>query len=106
MLYHSHNGYRWPVTVTKTSKNVDAAMRAMDWLYSEEGINESKFGREGIDWVKDGDEFVYRIEKNALESQITLGATFVLDTKTKHDNFALALSGNVVIYVTDGKVTQ
>ena len=59
-----------------------------------------------IEWVKDGNEFVYRMEKSDLESQITLGATFVLDTKTKHDNFALALSGNVVIYVTDGKVTQ
>ena len=55
MVYHSHNGYRWPVTVTKSSGNVEHAMRAMDWLYSEEGINESKFGREGIDWVKDED---------------------------------------------------
>lgn len=53
MLPHSHNGYRWPVTVSNTSPNVAAAMSAMDWLYSEEGILEMNNGLEGEHYLVD-----------------------------------------------------
>lgn len=53
LLAHSHNGYRWPVTVSKSSPNVPAAMKAMDWLYSDEGYKDMKSGLLNEHYIKD-----------------------------------------------------
>lgn len=54
---HQNNGFRWPVTVSKTSKNIDACMRMMGWIYTDEGIYQNIFGEEGVHWVKDDTYF-------------------------------------------------
>ncbi len=53
LLYHQNIGYRWPVTISKKSKYIDSAIKAMDWCYSEEGINTLAYGEEGTHWKKD-----------------------------------------------------
>ena len=50
---HYNIGRRWPMTLTKTSKYVDEALKAVDWLYSEEGNSLMRFGEEGVHWEKD-----------------------------------------------------
>ncbi len=63
MIPHSHNGFRWPVTVSKSSPNIPAAMKAMDWLYSEQGILEMNNGLEGEHYLADDN---YTQGKNSL----------------------------------------
>ena len=46
--------------------------------------------------------FVYELDQAALEGMISLSQTFVLDTKAEHDAFRLALTGNIVVRITDG----
>lgn len=59
-----------------------------------------------IEWTKENDgTFTFTMDKAALEEAISLKHTFVLDTKAKHDAFRIALTGNVVVRVTDGIVT-
>ena len=50
---HYNIGRRWPATITKSSKNLDKAIEAMDWLYSEEGNTLVRYGEEGVHWKKD-----------------------------------------------------
>ena len=52
-LYHQNNGFRWPVTISKSSKVIDACIKAMDWGYSEEGYDMFLTGKEGEHWEKD-----------------------------------------------------
>ena len=63
MIPHSHNGYRWPVTVSKSSPNIPAAMKAMDWLYSDEGISVMNYGLEGEHYLADEN---FTLGKNSL----------------------------------------
>lgn len=59
-----------------------------------------------IQWTKEANgTFTFTMDKAALEDAISLNGTFVLDTKAKHDAFRTALTGNVVVRVTDGIVT-
>lgn len=59
-----------------------------------------------IQWTKEANgTFTYTMDKAALEAAISLNGTFTLDTKAKHDAFRTALTGNVVVRVTDGIVT-
>ncbi len=67
---HQNNGFRWPATVSKTSKNIDAAMRMMDWLYTDEGIYSNRFGKEGEHWVKD-DSYFYGAKVTGTQSYST-----------------------------------
>ncbi len=53
LFRHQNVGFRWPVTISKNSQHVDACMKAMDWLYTDEGINTTLFGQEGLHWEKD-----------------------------------------------------
>lgn len=46
-------GFRYPIVVSKASKNVDAAFRAIDWLYSEEGYMQMAWGPKGRWWDYD-----------------------------------------------------
>lgn len=56
-------------------------------------------------WHKEADgTFTYTLDQAALEDQIKLSQTFVLDTKAEHDAFRIALTGNVVARVTDGEI--
>lgn len=59
-------------------------------------------------WEKNEEQgtFTYTLDQAALEEMISLGHTFVLDTKAKHDAFRVALTGNIVARVTDGTVNQ
>ena len=60
-----------------------------------------------FEWTKEDDgTFTYTLDKDDLQEAIQLNGTFILDTKTKHDEFRAALSGNVVARVTDGKVNN
>lgn len=58
-----------------------------------------------VTWTKQADgSFTYTLDQAALEEQIQLTQTFVLDLKSEHDAFREALSGNVIARVTDGTV--
>ena len=46
--------------------------------------------------------FTYEMDEAALKAAITLNYNFVLDTKAEHDAFRNALSGNIVVRITDG----
>lgn len=60
-----------------------------------------------VTWTKETDgSFTYTMDKTALEAEISLNKNFVLDLKSEHDEFRKALSGNVIVRVTDGTVTQ
>jgi hypothetical protein len=60
-----------------------------------------------VSWTKEADgTFTYTMDKAALEAEISLNKNFVLDLKSEHDEFRSALSGNVIVRVTDGTVTQ
>ncbi|MBQ2718586.1 MAG: hypothetical protein IJF73_00800 [Clostridia bacterium] len=64
-----------------------------------------------VTWTPGVDEddapiFTYTLNEDALKTMITLNGDFVLDTKAEHDAFRDALSGNIVVRVTDGTVTQ
>ncbi|MBQ4110428.1 MAG: extracellular solute-binding protein [Clostridia bacterium] len=63
-------GYRWPVTITKNSKVIDDCLRAMDWLYGEEGISMMIRGKEGEHYVKD-DNYITGIRKTGVQSSTT-----------------------------------
>ena len=57
-------------------------------------------------WTKQADgSFTYTMNQSALEAQIELSQTFVLDIKAEHDAFGEALKGNIVARITDGVVT-
>ena len=59
-----------------------------------------------FDWTDNGDgTFTYTLDKDDLESMISLSRTFVLDTKAEHDAFRVAMSGNIVARVTDGIIS-
>lgn len=59
-----------------------------------------------ITWTKENNgTFTYTMDETALKAAISLNGTFKLDTKAKHDAFRIALTGNVVVRVTDGIVT-
>ena len=85
-----------------------------DGNYSETGTPSSIFaftnsGNGVLDnifsWTKEADgTFTYTMDQAALEAQIRLSQTFVLDTKAEHDAFRVALNGNIVARVTDGTV--
>ena len=61
-------------------------------------------------WEEDNGTFTYTLDEAALRTQIMLneeafpGGKIVLDTKTEHDAFRAALTGNIVARVTDGTV--
>ena len=61
-------------------------------------------------WEEDNGTFTYTLDEAALRAQIMLneeafpGGKIVLDTKTEHDAFRAALTGNIVARVTDGTV--
>ena len=60
--------------------------------------------------AEDDGTFTYTLDADALREQIMLnveafpGGKIVLDTKTEHDAFRVALIGNIVARVTDGTV--
>ena len=58
-----------------------------------------------ITWTKEADgSFSYTMDVDALKEAIQLSRTFVLDTKSEHDEFGKALAGNIIVRVTDGTV--
>ena len=50
---HLKYGYRWPVSINKDSKVIDASLRAIDFLYSEEGQILMSRGEEGVTYEVD-----------------------------------------------------
>ena len=46
--------------------------------------------------------FTYTLDEEALTNMISLNGTFILDTKAEHDAFREALSGNILVRITDG----
>lgn len=46
-------GYRWPVVISNKSKYVAEAMKAMDFAYSDEGVEMFMLGKEGMTFTKD-----------------------------------------------------
>jgi putative aldouronate transport system substrate-binding protein len=46
-------GFRYPIVISKASKAVDAALRAIDWLYSDEGSMQMQYGPRGRWWDYD-----------------------------------------------------
>ncbi|WP_168735568.1 extracellular solute-binding protein [Cohnella fermenti] len=50
---HYNTSFRGPWVISNKSKNADAIMTALDWLYSEEGYTTMFIGKEGEHWVKD-----------------------------------------------------
>ena len=56
-----------------------------------------------VTWNKETDgSFTYELNGDALRSMISLSQTFVLDTKAEHEAFRAALTGNIVVRITDG----
>ncbi len=59
-----------------------------------------------VAWSKQPDgSFIYTMDEAALCQQIWLTQTFVLDTKAEHDAFREALTGNVIVRITDFNFT-
>ena len=85
--------------------NYDANGTAVDILtFTNE--SDGRFSP-NVDWVKQADgNFTYTMDETALRQQIQLTRTFVLDTKAEHDEFRKALTGNVIVRITDGVVTN
>ena len=55
-----------------------------------------------ITWAPQADgTFTYTFDKAAIEAAVQIN-NFVLDSKTEHDAFKGCLTGNIVIWVTDG----
>jgi hypothetical protein len=55
-----------------------------------------------ITWAPQTDgTFTYTFDKAAIEAAVQIN-NFVLDSKTEHDAFKDCLTGNIVIWVTDG----
>ena len=55
-----------------------------------------------FEWTKEGNIFTYTLNQAQLETMIGLTKPFLLDTKSDHDAFRAALTGNIVVRVTDG----
>lgn len=56
-------------------------------------------------WEKQLDgTFTYTLDEDDLKAQIALTEAFFLDTKAEHDEFRIALAGNIVARVTDGTI--
>jgi len=70
LLARQSIGYRWPITITKNSKVIDDCLRAVDWLYGEEGSNMMIRGKEGEHYVKD-DNYITGIKKIGVQSSTT-----------------------------------
>lgn len=51
---HYNIGYRSPWVINKKSKHIDAIIRAMDYTYSDAGVEMFMLGVEGETFVKDG----------------------------------------------------
>lgn len=60
---------------------------------------------QNITWTEENGTFTYMLDKDDLQSMITLSQTFVLDIKSEHDAFREALTGNIVARVTDGIIS-
>lgn len=59
-----------------------------------------------VTWTPESNgTFTYTLDEAALTSMITLTQTFVLDIKAEHDAFRAALTGNIVVRITDGLTT-
>ena len=59
-----------------------------------------------VTWTPETDgSFTYTLNQAQLESMISLNHNFVLDIKSEHDAFREALSGNILVRVTDGIVS-
>ncbi|MBO9605575.1 MAG: extracellular solute-binding protein [Paenibacillaceae bacterium] len=50
---HYNTNFRGPWVISNKSKNADAIVKALDWLYSDEGITTMFLGKEGEHWAKD-----------------------------------------------------
>ena len=60
-----------------------------------------------VTWNEESDgSFTYTLDEAALTAAVQLSQTFVLDLKSEHDAFREALTGNIVVRVTDGEVTE
>jgi putative aldouronate transport system substrate-binding protein len=46
------------VVMLKNAKNVDACLRLLDWMHTEEGMMTTYTGVEGVHWKKEGDKYV------------------------------------------------
>ena len=62
-----------------------------------------------VTWTRNVDAegnitFTYTLDETALRDMIKLNGTFVLDTKSEHDAFREALSGNILARITDGNI--
>jgi len=51
--YHVNIGYRWPVVINQKSKHIDDIVRAMNFVYSDEGIEMFSLGAEGLTFERD-----------------------------------------------------
>ena len=60
---------------------------------------------QNITWTEENGTFTYMLDKDDLQSMITLSQTFVLDIKSEHDAFREALTGTIVARVTDGIIS-
>lgn len=70
-------------SITKTCANTDAALKLMNYLYSEEGAMTAQYGIEGThwDWNEDKTQIVANLDKRLLEPE----GTFYLQTGLNGD---------------------
>lgn len=62
--FHFNIGYRSPVVINKKSKHIDDIIRAMDYTYSDEGIEFFFLGKEGETFTRDAKTpSGYRLDK-------------------------------------------
>lgn len=59
------------VGISANCKNVEAALKLIDYLYSEEGQILSTFGIEGENYTKDGDKYTFMESMTSYEGGIT-----------------------------------
>ncbi|MBD2847531.1 extracellular solute-binding protein [Paenibacillus sp. IB182496] len=50
---HYNIGYRGPVVINKNSEHIEDIIRAMDYVYSDEGIEHMMLGVEGVTFTRD-----------------------------------------------------
>lgn len=90
-LYHQNNGFRWPVTITKSSKVIEDCIRAMDWAYSKEGYETILYGKEGEHWEKDDN---YITGRRTINMQSASVAQKVLDGTMTQEEYDKLPKGN------------
>lgn len=76
--FNSHVGQQLGFTVASTTKNLDAALKLIDWTFSEEGREVLSWGKEGETYeIVDGNKQISHMYKDLFDYSLQTGlATF------------------------------